>query len=159
MDEKSRIQAATILQGIVKGYMNPVRHMSADDENYEKWMRLVERMDQEYAKDPFFEQVMVSLTAEGYLPGGEAGLGYKPARNLLDQWQIEDVIQEFYNSILERKVNGIRYSLKGFWDKSIPSGVLPGGMMALASVFTLAFSFFSFFVILALRMTSAEDPQ
>lgn len=32
MDEKSRIQAATILQGIVKGYMNPVRHMSADDE-------------------------------------------------------------------------------------------------------------------------------
>lgn len=29
-------------------------------------------------------------------------------------------------------------------------------MMALASVFTLAFSFF---VILALRMTSAEDPQ
>ena len=43
MDEKSRIQAATILQGIVKGYMNPVRHMSADDENYEKWMRLVER--------------------------------------------------------------------------------------------------------------------
>ena len=97
MDEKSRIQAATILQGIVKGYMNPVRHMSADDESYEKWMRLVEKMDQEYAKDPFFEQVMVSLTAEGYLPGGEAGLGYKPARNLLDQWQIEDVIQEFYN--------------------------------------------------------------
>lgn len=38
MDEKSRIQAATILQGIVKGYMNPVRHMSADDENYEKWI-------------------------------------------------------------------------------------------------------------------------
>lgn len=32
-------------------------------------------------------------------------------------------------------------------------------MMALASVFTLAFSFFSFFIILALRMTSAEDPQ
>ena len=31
--------------------------------------------------------------------------------------------------------------------------------MALASVFTLAFSFFPFFVILALRMTSAEDPQ
>lgn len=31
--------------------------------------------------------------------------------------------------------------------------------MALASVFTLVFSFFSFFVILALRMTSAEDPQ
>ena len=31
--------------------------------------------------------------------------------------------------------------------------------MALASVFTLAFSFFSFFVILALRMTNAEDPQ
>ena len=31
--------------------------------------------------------------------------------------------------------------------------------MALASVFTLAFSFFSFFAILALRMTSAEDPQ
>ena len=31
--------------------------------------------------------------------------------------------------------------------------------MALASVFTLAFSLFSFFVILALRMTSAEDPQ
>ena len=31
--------------------------------------------------------------------------------------------------------------------------------MAMASVFTLAFSFFSFFVILALRMTSAEDPQ
>lgn len=31
--------------------------------------------------------------------------------------------------------------------------------MALASVFTLAFFFFSFFVILALRMTSAEDPQ
>ena len=31
--------------------------------------------------------------------------------------------------------------------------------MDLASVFTLAFSFFSFFVILALRMTSAEDPQ
>ena len=31
--------------------------------------------------------------------------------------------------------------------------------MALASVFTLAFSYFSFFVILALRMTSAEDPQ
>ena len=107
MDEKSRIQAATILQGIVKGYMNPVRHMSADDEN-----------------DPFFEQVMVSLTAEGYLPGGEAGLGYKPARNLLDQWQIEDVIQEFYNSILERKVNGIRYSLKGFWDKYTGSGVV-----------------------------------
>lgn len=124
MDEKSRIQAATILQGIVKGYMNPVRHMSADDENYEKWMRLVERMDQEYAKDPFFEEVMVSLTAEGYLPGGEAGLGYKPARNLLDQWQIEDVIQEFYNSILERKVNGIRYSLKGFWDKYTGSGVV-----------------------------------
>ena len=103
--------------------MNPVRHMSADDENYEKWIRLVERMDQEYTKDPFFEQVMVSLTAEGYLPGGEAGLGYKPARNLLDQWQIEDVIQEFYNSILERKVNGIRYSLKGFWDKYTGSGV------------------------------------
>ena len=116
MDEKSRIQAATILQGIVKGYMNPVRHMSADDENYEKWMRLVERMDQEYAKDPFFEQVMVSLTAEGYLPGGEAGLGYKPARNLLDQWQIEDVIQEFYNSILERKVNGHFTTMQGFFD-------------------------------------------
>ena len=61
---------------------------------------------------------------EGYLPGGEAGLGYKPARNLLDQWQIEDVIQEFYNSILERKVNGIRYSLKGFWDKYTGSGVV-----------------------------------
>ena len=65
MDEKSRIQAATILQGIVKGYMNPVRHMSADDENYEKWMRLVERMDQEYAKDPFFEEVMDKYTGSG----------------------------------------------------------------------------------------------
>jgi len=32
-------------------------------------------------------------------------------------------------------------------------------MMVLTSVFTLVFSFFSFFVILALRMTSAEDPQ
>ena len=36
----------------------------------------------------------------------------------------EDVIQEFYNSILERKVNGIRYSLKGFWDKYTGSGVV-----------------------------------
>ena len=103
MDEKSRIQAATILQGIVKGYMNPVRHMSADDENYEKWMRLVERMDQEYAKDPFFEQVMVSLTAEGYLPGGEAGLGYKPARNLLDQWQMPQMAIRSGGAVITRR--------------------------------------------------------
>lgn len=126
MEERDkRIVAAKILQGIVIDYMNPVKQMSsANDETFEKWMRLVEGMDKKYEKDPFFEQVLLSLTAEGYLPGGEKGLGIKPKRELLASWQIEDLMKEFYNSILERTVKGVRYSLQVFKEKYIGSGVI-----------------------------------
>lgn len=125
MEERNnRIAAATILQGIAKEYMKPVKHMPADDENFEKWMHLIENMDKEYEKNPFFEKVLVSLTSEGYLPGGEAELGYKPSRELLALGQIEDVMNEFYNSILERTVRGVRYSLNAFQKKYMNSGII-----------------------------------
>ena len=44
MDEKSRIQAATILQGIVKGYMNPVRHMKSGCGSWKGWIRNMQKI-------------------------------------------------------------------------------------------------------------------
>lgn len=125
MDERNnRIAAAKILQGIVKSYMNPVRHMTADDESFAEWMRIVDSLDKEYASNPFFEQVLLSLTAEGYLPGGKSGLGYQSQRELLSSQQIEDIMKEFYNSVLERNVGGVRYSLQSFEGKYTGSGVI-----------------------------------